>query len=136
MISSLLIDSGALLAMVDAGDKYHRLAATFTRQNSTAKFYLPETVFIETMVLIKARLGAQAAVELGARLTESVQFVVLPWTREERQATWQIFSRYTDKNWSYVDCSLLAAAHRLRIPAIFTFDQYFDQMPDVKRVPG
>lgn len=57
------------------------------------------------------------------------------WLRLLRATTWEIFSHYTDKNWSYVDCSLLAAARRLRIAEIFTFDQYFDQMPEVKRVP-
>lgn len=121
--------------MLDSGDKYHAVAATFAYNHVTTKFYLPETVFIETMVLVKTRLGAYAAVELGTRLTNSAQFTVLPWTHVERQATWQIFSRYTDKNWSYVDCSLLAAARRLRISEIFTFDQYYDQMPEVKRVP-
>jgi predicted nucleic acid-binding protein len=35
----------------------------------------------------------------------------------------------------YVDCSLLEAARQLRIFEVFTFDQYFDQMPEVKRVP-
>ncbi|HOU15657.1 MAG TPA: PIN domain-containing protein [Anaerolineae bacterium] len=136
MNTALLVDSGALLAMIDAGDKYHASAAAFVQSDRASKFHVPETVFIETMVLVKARLGAQAAVELGMRLTNSTWFVMLPWTRAERQATWQIFSRYTDKNWSYVDCSLLAAARRLRISEIFTFDQYFDQMPEVKRVPG
>ena len=128
MMQTLLIDSGALLAMIDAGDKHHAPAAAFARSHTPTIFYLPETVFIETMVLVKARLGA--------RLTDSARFVVLPWTIEERRATWQIFSRYTDKNWSYVDCSLLAAARRLRILEIFTFDQYFDQMPEVTRVPA
>ncbi len=121
--------------MLDAGDKYHLSAATFVRSHADAKFYLPETVFIETMVLVKGRLGARPAVELGTRLLDSSQFVVLPWTREERQATWKIFSRYVDKNWSYVDCSLVAAARRMRVYKIFTFDQYFDQMPEIKRAP-
>ena len=136
MMQTLLIDSGALLAMIDAGDKHYAPAAAFARSRTPTIFYLPETVFIETMVLVKARLGAQPAIDLGARLTDSARFVVLPWTIEERRATWQIFSRYTDKNWSYVDCSLLAAARRLRILEIFTFDQYFDQMPEVTRVPA
>jgi predicted nucleic acid-binding protein len=71
VISSLLIDSSALLAMVDARDKHHTSAAAFARSLLTATFYVPETVFIETMVLVKARLGARPAVELGTRLTAS-----------------------------------------------------------------
>lgn len=136
MILSMLIDSSALLAMVDVGDKYHAPAAKFARDHSKEIFHLPEPVFIETMLLVKARLGTQPAVELGNRLQASARFVVTPWAPEARQATWEIFSRYTDKDWSYVDCSLLAAARRLRVSEIFTFDRHFDQMPDVAREPG
>jgi predicted nucleic acid-binding protein len=132
----MLIDSSALLAMVDVGDKYHVPAAQFARDHSKEIFHLPEPVFIETMLLVKARLGTQPAVELGNLLQASARFVVTPWTPESRQATWEIFSRYTDKDWSYVDCSLLAAARRLRVSEVFTFDRHFDQMPDVARVPG
>ena len=70
MMQTLLIDSGALLAMIDAGDKHYAPAAAFARSHTPTIFYLPETVFIETMVLVKARLGAQPAIDLGARLTE------------------------------------------------------------------
>jgi len=46
-----------------------------------------------------------------------------------------IFCRYTDKDWSYVDCSLLALAQQQKIPAVFSFDRHFEQMPGLMRVP-
>lgn len=135
-MKSLLIDTSALLAMVDAGDKYHAAAVAFVRARLPAIFYLPETVFIETMVLTKARLGAGPAVELGNRIMASTYFPLLYLTMEDRQATWEIFSRYTDKDWSYVDCSILALARRLEVAEVFTFDRHFDQMAGLTRVPA
>jgi hypothetical protein len=41
---------------------------------------------------------------------------------------WDIFEKYDDKQWSYVDCSLLAIARRLMLRRIFTFDHHFQQM--------
>jgi predicted nucleic acid-binding protein len=43
-------------------------------------------------------------------------------------------SRYTGKEWSYVDCSLLALAQRQKVAIVFSFDGHFEQMPGVTRV--
>ena len=59
-MTRVLIDSGAFLAMVDATDRHHAEAAAFLRAEAGATFYVADTVFAETMVLTKARLGAKA----------------------------------------------------------------------------
>ncbi len=130
-----LIDSGAFLAMLDRNDVHHSAAANFVRENRAATFYLPETIFAETMVLVKARLGIQAAVDLGERIMQSVQFQIMYLTADDRQVTWEIFSRYTDKEWSYVDCSILSLARRMQIYQVFGFDHHIDQM-GLQRVPS
>ena len=134
--TELLIDSGAFLALIDAADQHHASAAAFVRSHSSATFHLPDTVFAETMVLTKSRLGAKAAVDLGNRIMESRHFPLVYLTPEDRSATWAIFSRYTDKEWSYVDCSILAVARRLRVSSVFAFDHHFDQMAELSRVPA
>jgi predicted nucleic acid-binding protein len=131
----VLADSGALLAMVDAKDGHHRAAARFVQNNPSAMFYLPELIFAETMILVKARLGAKAAVELGFRIRQSSHFQIVYPTMEERQMVWKIFSRYTDKDWSYADCSLLALARRLNVFEVFAFDRHIGQMPELNRLP-
>jgi predicted nucleic acid-binding protein len=121
--------------MVDASDTHHIAAANFVRTNRSSTFYLPDTIFSETMVLIKARPGARPAVELGERLMKSTHFQVIPLTEADLRVTWNIFSRYLDKDWSYVDCSLLALARRLGVSEVFTFDRHFDQMAELTRIP-
>ncbi len=131
----LLVDSGALLALIDRGDQHHHASVTFAQANPGVTFYLPEPVFIETMLLVKSRLGALPAIDLGEQLMHSPRFHVLYLTVEERHAIWEIFSRYRDKGWSYVDCSILAAAHRLSVSRVFAFDHHFDQMAGLERLP-
>lgn len=134
-MKQILIDSSALLALVDASDQHHEPAAVFARANPTAMYYLPDTIFAETMVLTKARLGAKAAIELGERLMESRHFVIIYLTADDRRMTWDIFRRYADKHWSYVDCSIMAMTQRLEITEVLSFDHHFDQMPEIFRVP-
>ena len=87
-MKQILIDSSALLALVDASDQHHEPAAAFARANPTAMYYLPDIIFAETMVLTKSRLGAKAAIELGERLMESRHFVIIYLTADDRRMTW------------------------------------------------
>jgi predicted nucleic acid-binding protein len=134
---SILVDSGALLAMTDPRDRYAAAARRFLEETSDAFYVVPDTVFSEAMTLIKARLGAAAAVSVGYRLQESTLFQLRHLESADHDAAWQIFARYVDKDWSYVDCSILALAQRQGIGEVFAFDHHFDQMValGLSRVP-
>ncbi len=80
------------------------------------------------MNLTKARLGPGYALALGRQLKASQAFYPLMLTDVDTQATWEIFEKYEDKPWSYVDCSVLAVAQRLGIKRGFAFDHHFEQM--------
>jgi len=135
-VTRFLIDSGAFLAMLDVSDRHHATADAFLNATTSAMFYVVDTVFAETMVLIKARLGAQAAVDLGSSLMRSRQFLLVISTAQDRLTTWEVFNRYTDKDWSYMDCSILALARGLGVTGVFAFDHHFDQMTDLARLPA
>jgi len=134
-VTRFLVDSSALLALMNRADQHYSPATLFVRSHVGDGFHVPDTVFTETMTLIKARLGVGPAVDLGSRIRASVVFALVPLTPEDYEATWGIFSRYTDKEWSYVDCSMLAIARRLGIPNMIAFDHHFDQMVELTRVP-
>ncbi len=132
----ILCDTSALVALFDGDDKYADLAQEYLQDAEPGVAYLvPDTVFGETMTMLKNRLGAELAVKVGSSLRRSTRFRLCRLSEEDEQATWDIFARYVDKDWSYADCSLLALARRLKIAEVFAFDHYFEQMPGVTRVP-
>ena len=134
-MSQFLIDSGAFLAMLDARDKYHADAQIFIAANENALFVTPDTIFSETMTLVKARLGAKAAILLGERIFRSPRFQIAHLSESDHQAIWNIFKQYDDKAWSYADCSLLVMARHMQITSVFSFDHHISQMAELKRVP-
>ncbi|MGD8244775.1 MAG: PIN domain-containing protein [Anaerolineae bacterium] len=128
MTRLVLADSSALFAMVDSRDRHAPAARTFLLESQDASYLVPDTVFCEAMTLIKARLGAVTAVEVGSRIQASTRFRLQHVEPADHRATWEIFARYADKDWSYVDCSVLALAQRMKILEVFAFDHHFDQM--------
>ena len=87
------------------------------------------------MILFKARAGAQIAVQVGRELRQNR---IYRWTAlgtDGERDTWSLFQQYDDKKWSYTDCALLALSRRLKIKEIFTFDEHFEQMPGIARLP-
>ena len=128
-MSTLLIDTSALHALNYARDNNHARAVTYFKSLAgRVKPILTEYVFVETMNLTKARLGPEYAIAFGRQLKASQTFYQLILTDLDKQAAWEIFEKYEDKPWSYVDCSLLAVARRLEIKRVFAFDHHFQQM--------
>jgi len=125
----MLIDTSALHALNYARDDNHPRAVDYFKVLAgRVKPILTEWIFVETMNLTKARLGPEYAIAFGRQLKASKAFYPLILIDADKQAAWNIFEQYNDKQWSYIDCSLLAVAQRLKIKRVFTFDRHFQQM--------
>jgi len=128
-MTTMLIDTSALHALNYARDDNHPRAVDYFKVLAgRVKPILTEWIFMETMNLTKARLGPEYAIAFGRQLKASKAFYPLILIDADKQATWNIFEQYNDKQWSYIDCSLLAVAQRLKIKRVFTFDRHFQQM--------
>ena len=131
-MSTLLIDTGALFALVDADDNYHAEAVEFIQhQKGAFTLLLTDTILIESMTLIKSRLGQDTAMRTMNHLHQSPRFQLNRLTSKEWLDTWAIFEKYADKAWSPFDCSCLAVAANRNLYQIFAFDDHFRQMAGI-----
>lgn len=128
-MSVIIVDTSALYALADRRDPHHTRAAAFLRAQAEANTLLVSNhVFDETMTLLKVRLGMHSALQMGVRLRNSRLIEMVVFTQEEEQATWRLFSRFADKDWSYTDCACLALAQLRDTQQALSFDHHFAQM--------
>jgi predicted nucleic acid-binding protein len=132
-----LIDTGAIYALVTTTDRHHSEARDFLRRWMQRKgvFCLSDLFFVETMTLIKRRMGSAMAIQVGRELRENPLFVWISLTPDLEKETWSVFQSYEDKEWSYTDCELLVLSNRLNVFNIFAFDAHFRQMPGIRCLP-
>ena len=125
MIRSVLWDSSAILALLDADDADHGRAVVVARQIALEKrpSFVTNYIEVEAHALLLRRLGRAVAREW--LLTGGLPIArVLP---EEEQRAREILARHADKDWSLCDAISFAVLDARRIRRAFTFDHHFRQ---------
>ena len=131
--SYMFVDSSAWYALVNARDKNHLAAKRFLEAGHrllTTNFVIDETI---TLVLV--RKGYQAAVDLGEQLWSEEQARIVWLSRADQRAAWQLFKRYSDKDFSFTDCTSFVVMERLELTHAFAFDENFSQTGQFVCVP-
>ena len=128
-LRSILVDTSALYAFVDADDAHHREAVRYLKRlPKGVSLVVTDVTLMEAMILIQSRLGRQVASRALESLQQSHRFRLIRLTDEDWDQVWRIFEQYFDKDWSPFDCACLAAARARNIREAFAFDIHFEQM--------
>jgi predicted nucleic acid-binding protein len=122
---SVLWDSSAILALLDADDADHARAVAVARQIASEErpSFITNYIEAEAHALLVRKLGRTIARQW--LLTGGVPVVrVLP--AEEERAR-EIVARHTDKDWTLCDAISFALVDARRVARVFTFDRHFQQ---------
>ena len=116
----ILVDTGAMLALLDADDEHHRVIREMYDENPHA-WVLPWPILPEVDYLVATHIGAKAQDVLLADLADGAFSV--EWGRDEDLAVAQrIHQRYRSLRLGLVDAMVIATAERLKPKAIATLD--------------
>ena len=125
MIGSVLWDSSAILALLDADDADHERAVVVARAIASERrpSFITNYIEAEGHPLLVRKLGRTIARQW--LLTGGLPVVpVLP--AEENKAK-DILARHTDKDWTLCDAISFAVLDARRVSRAFTFDHHFRQ---------
>lgn len=125
MTRSVLWDSSAILAMLDADDSDHACAVRVAREIASERrpSFITNYVEAEAHALLVRKLGRMIARQW--LLTGGLP-VVRALPGEEQRAR-ELLARYSDKDWTLCDAISFAVLDARRVTRAFTFDHHFQQ---------
>ena len=125
MTRSVLWDSSAILALLDADDADHARALSVAGDIAAERrpSFITNYIEAETHALLLRKLGRGMAREW--LLTGGLS--VVPALPAEEQRAREILARHTDKDWTLCDAISFAVLDARRVARAFTFDHHFRQ---------
>ena len=125
MTRSVLWDSSAILALIDAGDADHGRAVAVARNIASERrpSFITNYVEAEAHALLVRKLGRLIARQW--LLTGGLP--VLRALPAEEQRAREILARQSDKDWTLCDAISFAVLDGRRVGRAFTFDRHFRQ---------
>ena len=124
---------GAWFAYFVRRDPDHNAARNWVSTNESA-LVTSDYVLDELFTLLKIRESHRVAVAAGRVLIEEKICEFIKLTRIDFTRAWSIV-QFSDKGWSFTDCTSKAIMERLSITTSFSFDEHFEQFGSIIRVP-
>lgn len=124
-MARILVDTSAVYALLDAGDRWHRAArdAIEAIKRSREEPLLTNFLVAECHALLLARLGSDVARRWLLGNAWPIERVT---ARDEERAA-EIIRRYEDKTFSYTDAASFAVMERLGLRRVVAFDAHYRQ---------
>jgi predicted nucleic acid-binding protein len=130
----IFVDTSAWFASAVAGDENFAVASQWLKQNKQP-LITTDYVVDETLTLLKARGQRVVALNLGQQFFDGALAEIYHLAGEDLRATWETFRRFSDKDWSFTDCTSKVIMENRGITQVFGFDHHFRQFGSVIVVP-
>jgi hypothetical protein len=118
---TVVADTGALYALVDASDAWHARVVDWWRKN-TKPVVLPVTVIPEVTYLLQTRIGAAAEIAFVRGIADG-EFTLEPLEHEDIERAADVMHQYADLPLGFVDATVVATAERLAARELLTTDR-------------
>jgi hypothetical protein len=127
MTTRVFVDTSAWVAISDKDESHHTEARAFFRKLLAGPTLLVTSlpILAETQILIRRRLGAQAAGIFLKNVNESARIQILyPEPPHEAEAR-KFLTRYHDQDFSLADALSFVLMRDNEIKEAFTYDRHF-----------
>jgi predicted nucleic acid-binding protein len=130
----IFVDTGAWYALAMPADPDHALATRFIAQNR-ARLVTSDYVVDELLTLFVVRRQRTRGVTWIRDVLEGGSTGLFRIERADFEAACRLYERFTDKAWSFTDCTSYILVQRLGISTAFSFDEHFRQFGICSVVP-
>lgn len=130
----IFVDTSAWFALTVPSDPRDNAAREWYARNRRP-LLTTDYVIDETLTLIQARGERTRARIWGRRVFAGEICRVHYLSPDEIHAAWEVFRRFSDKGWSFTDCTSKVVIEKLGVTAAFALDEHFRQFGSTPVVP-
>lgn len=128
-MSGLFVDTAGWIACADESDAAHRASVEARDRALKTGHQLVTSDFVadETLTLLRLRLGLAVAAAWWQQVNSSPR---VTWQRIDAarfDRAREMFFRYSDKAFSFTDCTSFVVMRELRLTRVMTTDRHFRQ---------
>lgn len=126
---NILVDSDALLALVNSNDSLHAKAKAFLIEihKQGGNLIVLPTTLSEFSLVAANKVGLDQAKAVVEVWTEGANHQVLEIDQELIDSALKSYRKQTSKEESLFDCFIMAAASRYKYDGIFSFDKGYQK---------
>lgn len=125
--SEVFVDSNYFIAFYNPSDSLHKPAVETERklqaEASSTRFVISPFVFSEVVTVLSQRVGKGTATRVGRFLLSEEGPRIVQHDEKTQGISWGIFEKATNKNISFVDCSIIATMQTEGVSQLITFDK-------------
>lgn len=128
MIEEVFADTSGFLALGNEDDAFHHQSMEMLRTLPPFRLVTTNFVVAETLTRLLYDTHHANAVAFGEMLFSSPSIKIIRITQDVENKTWVLFKKYSDKKFSFVDCTSFVMMKEGRIRRSFGCDQHFQQV--------
>jgi len=127
---SVFIDTVAFVAINNKNEQFHKSSVEINKNllMNKVQYYTSNFVLDESITLLSKRIGHEQTVDFCEKISKSGLIKVIHISETIEKQAWQIFKKYSDKEYSFTDCTSFAVMKNFKIDSAFTNDHHFEQM--------
>lgn len=127
MNETVFIDANVLCGLFNNQDSLHEKSKKTIKSLRKSAFAISNFIFLECYTIISQRTSKAHSVRFRKYMLANKQYEILWIDQKLEEDTWAIFQSIKDKNFSYVDASILAVMKSEKIAHLLSFDAGFAQ---------
>lgn len=127
-MKSLFVDTNYFCSLYNKQDSLHNKAKTISLALAEFSLITSNFVLLETYTILSQRVSKTEAIWFKENIVLT-DITNIYWIDKTFEAdVWNIFASIKDKNFSYVDASILAVMQKEKITHLLSFDDAFTNL--------
>ncbi len=127
MKQSLFVDTNYLCALYNRSDSLHERARNISPSLHEFRIVISNFILLESYTVLSQRVSKNHVITFKEDMYNEKYYRIYWIQKSLEDEVWDIFRSIKDKNFSYVDASILAIIKKKKIPHLLSFDAGFAQ---------